>query len=58
MPESVKDRCSRSYEFIFMFVKDPKDYYYAQQHEPYETPPEEFVKYLEQCVPVHWNRKY
>jgi DNA modification methylase len=47
MPESVTDRCTRSYEFVFMFVKDPQNYYYDQQREPYETPPKELVKYLE-----------
>jgi site-specific DNA-methyltransferase (adenine-specific) len=47
MPESVTDRCSRSYEFVFFFVKEPKNYFYEQQHEPYETPPKELARYLE-----------
>jgi DNA modification methylase len=29
MPESVKDRCTRSHEYIFMFSKSPKYYYDA-----------------------------
>lgn len=27
MPESIKDRCSKSHEYIFMFSKSPKYYY-------------------------------
>ncbi|MDR1094333.1 MAG: site-specific DNA-methyltransferase [Clostridiales bacterium] len=30
MPESVKDRCTRSHEYIFMFSKSPKYYYDAE----------------------------
>lgn len=30
MPESVRDRCTKSHEYIFMFSKKPK-YYYDQQ---------------------------
>lgn len=29
MPESVKDRCTRAHEYIFMFSKGPKYYYHA-----------------------------
>lgn len=28
MPEPVRDRCTRSHEFIFMFTKKPKKYFY------------------------------
>ena len=27
MPESVKDRCTKSHEYIFLFSKSPKYYY-------------------------------
>lgn len=30
MPESVKDRCTRSHEYIFMFSKSPKYFYDAE----------------------------
>ena len=30
MPESVKDRCTRSHEHLFMFSKQPKYYYNAE----------------------------
>ena len=30
MPESVRDRCTRSHEYIFMFAKQPRYYYDAE----------------------------
>ena len=30
MPESVKDRCTKSHEYVFLFTKNPKYYYDAE----------------------------
>lgn len=38
MPESVRDRCTRAHEFIFMFSKKPKYFY---DHEAIKTPAKE-----------------
>ena len=38
MPESVKDRLTKTYEFVFHFVKDQRYYYNLDMiREPYET---------------------
>jgi len=37
-PESVKDRCTRDYEYVFRFVKQP-NYFYRQLTEPCKTKP-------------------
>ncbi len=37
-PESVKDRCTRDYEYLFRFVKQPT-YFYRQITEPCKTKP-------------------
>lgn len=42
MPESVRDRCTRSYEHIFMFARSPRYYYDATAiAEPFATDPKE-----------------
>lgn len=53
MPSSVKDRCTRSHEHIFMLTKQ-KDYYYNNEAimEPLDSPPEMYLKRGE------WNRKH
>ena len=38
MPESVRDRCTKAHEYIFMFSKQPKYFY---DHEAIKTPPSE-----------------
>lgn len=38
MPSSVKDRCTRAHEYIFMLTKSPRYYY---DHEAIKTPPSE-----------------
>jgi DNA modification methylase len=37
MPASVKDRFTVDFEKVFFFVKQPKEYYFKQQIEPYST---------------------
>lgn len=37
MPASALDRFTVDFEKIFFFVKEPKDYYFEQQIEPYEN---------------------
>ena len=38
MPSSAKDRFTVDFEKIFFFVKQPTDYYFEQQLEPYTSP--------------------
>lgn len=38
MPSSAKDRFTVDFEKIFFFVKQPTDYYFEQQLEPYTKP--------------------
>lgn len=53
MPESVKDRCTRAHEFIFMFSKKPKYFY---DHEAIKTPaknPQDDVRRLNAIKDSH-----
>ncbi len=38
MPSSAKDRFTVDFEKVFFFVKQPTDYYFEQQLEPYTSP--------------------
>ena len=38
MPSSAKDRFTVDFEKVFFFVKQPTDYYFEQQLEPYTEP--------------------
>lgn len=53
MPESVRDRCTRAHEFIFMFSKKPKYFY---DHEAIKTPaknPQDDVRRLNAIKDSH-----
>ena len=46
MPQSAKNRFTIDYDFVYWFVKDPKNYYFDTQYEPYQTDPKIIKGYM------------